>query len=128
VNNLKNKCPFCNLTGSIEIISENKLAFASFDIYAVSPGHCLVITKRHIENFFDTTKEEVEALFSLANETKVILDQRFNPGGYNVGINIGDVAGQTIPHVHIHLIPRYKGDVQNPRGGVRNVIPGKGNY
>lgn len=121
-------CPFCIKKDNLEIIAENKLAFSILDLYAVSCGHCLVITKRHVESFFDASPEEVEALFSLVNETKVILDQRFRPEGYNLGINIGDVAGQTIPHVHVHLIPRYKGDVQNPRGGVRNIIPGKGDY
>lgn len=125
---LPDNCPFCTQNKSVSIIAENVLAFAISDIYAVNQGHCLVITKRHIESFFDATKEEVEALFSLVSEMKVILDQRFEPGGYNIGINVGDVAGQTVSHVHVHLIPRYKGDVQNPRGGVRNIIPGKGDY
>jgi diadenosine tetraphosphate (Ap4A) HIT family hydrolase len=128
MNRVKNPCPFCNQKSSVDIIAENELAFAAFDIYAVSKGHCLVITKRHIESFFEVSKEEVDALFSLVNEAKELLDQRYNPDGYNVGINVATAAGQTIPHVHIHLIPRYDGDVENPRGGVRNVIPGKGDY
>ncbi|WP_346861157.1 HIT family protein [uncultured Draconibacterium sp.] len=121
-------CPFCIERNTREIISENDLVYAAFDIYAVSKGHCLIVTKRHVPNFFDTTPAEIEALFSLVKKVKVILDSKFSPSGYNIGININDEAGQTIPHVHVHIIPRYAGDVENPRGGVRNVIPGKGNY
>ena len=124
----KENCPFCLERNMREIIAENELAYAAFDIYAVSQGHCLIITKRHIESFFEATQEEVQALFSLVTEVKGILEQRYNPDGFNIGINVNDAAGQTVPHVHVHLIPRYKGDVENPRGGVRNVIPGKGNY
>jgi diadenosine tetraphosphate (Ap4A) HIT family hydrolase len=128
MNNKINTCPFCYPQGELKIITQNRLAFASFDVYPVSQGHCLVITKRHIESFFEATQEEIQALFSLVNEVKGKLDQLFKPDGYNIGINVFDAAGQTIPHVHVHLIPRYKGDVENPRGGIRNVIPGKGDY
>lgn len=121
-------CPFCFQKDEIEIIAENEFAFASFDIYPVNPGHVLIVTRRHIQNFFETTSEEKQALFSLLEVAKKIIDERFNPSGYNIGININSVAGQTVPHVHIHLIPRYPGDVENPRGGVRQVIPDKGIY
>lgn len=124
----KEDCPFCVERNSREIISENNLAYATFDIFAVSKGHCLVITKRHISNFFETTSDEIEAIFTLVKEVEIILRSKFNPAGFNIGVNINDAAGQTIPHVHIHIIPRYLGDVENPRGGVRNVIPGKGDY
>jgi diadenosine tetraphosphate (Ap4A) HIT family hydrolase len=124
----KEDCPFCIERNTREIISENNLAYAAFDIFAVSKGHCLVITKRHISNFFETTSDEIEAIFTLVNEVEIILRSKFNPAGFNIGVNINDAAGQTIPHVHIHIIPRYLGDVENPRGGVRNVIPGKGDY
>jgi diadenosine tetraphosphate (Ap4A) HIT family hydrolase len=124
----KEDCPFCIERNTREIISENDLAYAAFDIFAVSKGHCLVITKRHISNFFETTPAEIEALFSLVKEVKPILEHMFAPAGFNIGVNINEVAGQTIPHVHVHVIPRYIGDVKNPRGGVRNVIPGKGDY
>ncbi|WP_320110968.1 HIT family protein [Draconibacterium orientale] len=121
-------CPFCLERNTREIIAENDLAYAAFDIFPVSEGHCLVITKRHVSNFFETTSSEKEALFSLVNELRLVLEKKYNPAGFNIGININEAAGQTVPHVHIHVIPRYSGDVENPRGGVRHVIPGRGNY
>ena len=107
---------------------ENELAYAMFDIFPVSKGHCLIITKRHISNFFEATPEEMGALFSLAKEVKKIIEEKYHPAGFNIGVNVNEVAGQTVPHVHVHIIPRYEGDVANPRGGVRHVIPWKGNY
>ena len=121
-------CPFCLKRNTRTIIAESELAYATFDIFPVSEGHCLVITKRHISNFFETTPEEINELFFLVKKVKSIITAKYRPQGFNVGININEVAGQTVPHVHIHVIPRYEGDVENPRGGVRHVIPGKGNY
>jgi diadenosine tetraphosphate (Ap4A) HIT family hydrolase len=118
-------CPFCRPDG---ILLENDLAYAKPDKYPVNPGHLLIIPKRHIADFFLTTNAEKSALFSLLDEAKHYIDGKYAPAGYNVGINAGVVAGQTIMHVHLHLIPRYHGDMQNPRGGVRGVIPAQQNY
>ena len=113
-----------------EWIASNAESFAVFDRFPVSAGHALVVTRRIASTWFEATAEEQAALMSLVNEVKLILDRRLQPApdGYNVGFNSGDAAGQTVPHVHIHVIPRYRGDVVDPRGGVRHVIPEKGNY
>jgi len=94
----------------------------------VSPGHTVVIPRRHVASFFELTPEEISACMALINEERKLLDEEFKPDGYNIGVNIGPAAGQSIFHVHIHIIPRYKGDVENPQGGVRHVIPSKGHY
>ncbi len=88
----------------------------------------LIIPYRHIESLFDATEKEIKAIFSLLKEAKAYLDGEFKPDGYNVGVNIGKYAGQTVMHLHVHLIPRYKGDIDNPTGGVRGVIPSKMRY
>ena len=113
-----------------EWLSSNDLAFTIFDGFPVSSGHALVVTKRVVETWFDASPEEQAAVMDLVNRTKAILDVRLKPrpDGYNVGFNAGSSAGQTVPHLHVHIIPRYRGDVVDPRGGVRHVIPGKGNY
>jgi len=98
------------------------------DGFPVSPGHSLVIPKRHVLSLFDTSEDERSDLFRLLDAAKHIISQELNPDGYNVGINDGAAAGQTGPHLHIHLIPRYSGDLADPRGGVRWVIPGKADY
>lgn len=121
--------PFLQVPESAWIAS-NALAFAISDAFAVSPGHALVVTRRLVENWFDATPDEQAALMALVNEVRAKLDERLQPppDGYNVGFNSGRAAGQTVPHVHIHVIPRYHGDMADPRGGVRHVIPQKGNY
>ncbi|NLW44820.1 MAG: HIT family protein [Syntrophomonadaceae bacterium] len=119
------ECPFCRPD---EVILENRLAWARFDPFPVNPGHLLVITRRHVTDFFQSTEEERAAINSLLEEAKILLDGRYNPDGYNIGINCGPAAGQTIMHLHIHLIPRYQGDMDDPRGGVRGVIPEKQKY
>ena len=86
------------------------------------------MTKRHINDFFETTIEEKNAIFELMNKAKEIIDKQYNPNGYNIGMNCGIAAGQTVMHMHVHLIPRYYGDVENPRGGIRGVIPKKQSY
>lgn len=121
-------CPFCNLTPKVELICETATAVAFLDGYPVSQGHTLIIPKRHVANYFDLTTNEQNALWLMVNRCKKILTKRYNPDGFNIGINVGETAGQTIFHVHIHLIPRYKGDVDNPKGGVRGVIPNKQKY
>lgn len=109
-------------------IIENDIGFVILDGFPVSEGHCLVIPKRVYADYFESTYEEIMGLQKLVIETKSYLDQNYNPDGYNVGINCGEVSGQTVPHVHIHVIPRYAGDMENPRGGVRGVIPSKQKY
>ena len=94
----------------------------------MSPGHTLVIPNRHIGSFFDLSTEENDALFQLIREQKRVLDAEFAPHAYNIGINDGPAAGQTVAHVHVHLIPRYRGDDADPRGGVRRVLPAKARY
>lgn len=118
-------CPFCTAE---EMLCRNALAYARLDKYPVNPGHVLIIPFRHVASFFDTTPEERQALFGLLDELRARLDGEFHPAGYNIGINVGEAAGQTIMHVHLHLIPRYRGDVEQPRGGVRGVIPARQNY
>ena len=109
-------------------IFENSVGFVIYDKFPVNKGHCLIIPKREYADYFDSTKEEIEGLNKLLFQTKDFIKKKYNPDGFNVGINSGKDAGQTVFHMHIHLIPRYKNDVTNPRGGVRNVIPGKGDY
>lgn len=120
-------CIFCNIPND-RIIADNDLCFAIFDGFPVSEGHTLIIPKRHVADYFDLTCGEIIAMQQMLIEQKLILDARLSPDGYNVGINVNEAAGQTVFHVHMHLIPRYKGDVENPRGGVRGVIPGKQKY
>ena len=125
---MDNNCPFCKAESERDIIASSSLSVAFFDGVPVSPGHALIIPKRHVASFFDLSKEEQLDLFNLADRVKRIVEERYHPDGYNIGINVGEAAGQSIFHVHMHLIPRYQGDVPNPRGGVRGVIPDKQNY
>lgn len=131
-NQIKHKanleCPFCNPDVERELIVESATAYAIYDKFPVNDGHALIIPKKHCANYFDLTFKEQSACIFILNKVKEIVGKRFNPDGFNVGININETAGQTVPHVHIHLIPRYKNDVENPRGGVRGVIPNKQNY
>jgi diadenosine tetraphosphate (Ap4A) HIT family hydrolase len=116
-------CPFCE--GNYSILNETKLSFAIFDNFPVSRGHALVIPKRHVATVWELTGDEYADIFDLVKSIKDIIQNKFSPQGINVGVNCGEAAGQTVFHAHIHVIPRYAGDVPNPRGGVRNVIPGK---
>lgn len=113
-------CPFCSLEKT-EILLENKLAQAFFDKFPVNAGHVLIIPKRHLSNLFEATSEELRSLWALIEEVQVVLNKRFKPDGYNIGINNGAAAEQTIFHAHIHIIPRYQGDVIDPRGGIRKI-------
>ena len=110
------------------MLAETKLSLAFLDDFPVSKGHSLVIPKRHVASFWEMTTEEYADAFSLVRQVKALLQEKFQPDGFNVGVNCGEVAGQSVFHAHIHLIPRYARDVESPRGGVRNIIPGKGNY
>jgi diadenosine tetraphosphate (Ap4A) HIT family hydrolase len=111
-----------------KLLFETATALSFFDNYPVSNGHVLVIPKKVVSNYFDLNFREQSALWFMVNEVKKYLQQQFNPDGFTVGININEAAGQTIPHVHIHIIPRYAGDVKEPKGGIRGVIPSKKNY
>lgn len=125
---MENKnCIFCNLKW-FEIIYENDACVAVYDKYPVNPGHVLVIPKRHIETCFDLKPYEVERMYYAAMKAKEEIEKKFSPDGYNIGFNCGESGGQTINHCHMHIIPRYKGDVENPRGGIRGVIPNKKEY
>jgi diadenosine tetraphosphate (Ap4A) HIT family hydrolase len=110
------------------VVDQGDLTVTSLDGYPVSPGHTLVIPKRHVESVFDVTPAEWSAIKLALDKAKAKLDAEHQPDGYNVGVNVGEHAGQTVMHVHVHLIPRYKGDMDNPRGGVRHIIPNKGYY
>ena len=120
-------CAFCTLP-SARVIDENTTAMVIRDGYPVSPGHTLLIPKRHTGSFFDLSEHERNDLLALLNRAKWLLDAELQPQGYNIGINDGAAAGQTVPHLHLHLIPRFEGDLPDPRGGVRWVIPEKAKY
>lgn len=117
---MNSNCIFCNCNPS-DIIAENRLAFAILDKFPVNEGHTLIIPKRHFANLFEATEEELKAIYGLVNDVKEMLDVQYEPTGYNIGVNVGRDAGQTIMHLHVHVIPRYSGDVENPRGGIRNL-------
>lgn len=114
-------CIFCSLPAT-SIIDENELGFVVRDIFPVNPGHTLIIPKRHVSSYFELNDEEVLALMELLRRAKQRIDDEFKPDDYNIGVNNGPLAGQTVPHVHIHVMPRYRGDVDDIRGGVRNII------
>jgi len=120
-------CPFCTLPQA-RIIDTSSYGLVVRDAFPISPGHTLIIPKRHVGSFFDLSSDEREDLMSLLGTAKANVEAEFKPDGYNIGINDGPVAGQTVPHLHIHLIPRYKGDMPDPRGGVRWIIPDKADY
>jgi diadenosine tetraphosphate (Ap4A) HIT family hydrolase len=120
-------CPFCNMPEE-RILCSNSYAFMVRDGFPISPGHTLIIPKRHIGSFFEMDYNESNAIDSLLCMAKTFIEREFKPDGYNIGINDGPAAGQTVPHLHIHLIPRYNGEVKDPRGGVRWIIPEKADY
>lgn len=115
-------CVFCVRMAEEDLIAENQRSAAFFDAFPVSPGHALIVPRRHEPDFFSLDPEECSALWSLVGSVREFLESRYDPDGYNLGLNAGDAAGQTVPHVHLHVIPRYEGDVDDPRGGVRHVI------
>ncbi len=120
-------CLFCQLRKE-KIIGQCDLTITFLDSYPASPGHALIIPKRHVATYFDITEQEQNAIAKAIQTAKLILDEEFSPDGYNIGVNNGEVAGQSIMHLHVHLIPRYNGDVENPKGGVRWVISNKADY
>lgn len=118
-------CLFCD---SSTAVLRNEHAYVRFDDYPANPGHCLIIPFRHFASFFEATAEERAAIFSIIDQARALVDEQYRPGGYNIGVNVGPIAGQSVPHLHVHLIPRYAGDVENPKGGVRGVIPSRQKY
>jgi diadenosine tetraphosphate (Ap4A) HIT family hydrolase len=120
-------CRFCNLPEQ-RILLEDKYAYVVRDSFPVSPGHTLIILRRHLGTLFETTKEERLSMFELMDQAKRMLDAELHPDAYNIGLNDGAAAGQTIPHLHWHLMPRYKGDRSDPQGGVRWIFPDKARY
>jgi len=124
---MTNPCPFCSLDKN-RIIAESDDTLTFRDGFPVSPGHTLIIPKRHVASFFDITSEERSQLLTALEEAKQVLDRELAPDGFNIGVNNGEAAGQTVMHLHLHLVPRYHGDCEDPRGGIRWVIPGRANY
>ena len=123
-----NPCLFCSIKES-GLTDENTLAYASYDTYPVSEWHCLIIPKRHVKDYFELTNDEVIACNELIKKIKhEIINKDASVKGFNIGTNVGFIAGQSVMHCHIHLIPRREGDVENPQGGVRSVIPLKQHY
>lgn len=125
-----NYCLFCDRNNRDEhtILLENEFCYAKQDKFPVSSGHLLIIPKPHIVSFFELSDEQLVSLYSLLKEAKLLIQTKYYPDGYNIGVNEGEVAGRTVHHLHIHLIPRYQGDITDPRGGIRNVIPDQGNH
>lgn len=121
-------CSFCAPEPGRELLTETATVYALLDAFPVSLGHALVIPKQHVADYFSLSGKVKTACWMVVDRVKWLLDGRYHPAGYNVGINVGAAAGQTVPHAHIHVIPRYAGDVANPAGGVRNVVPGRGDY
>jgi diadenosine tetraphosphate (Ap4A) HIT family hydrolase len=120
-------CPFCSLADE-RIVDRHPLAVVVADAYPVAPGHTLIIPRRHVGSFFELDADEQAAMLELLRRAQQRLRRELGPDGYTIGINDGPAAGQTVPHVHLHLIPRRVGDVSDPRGGVRWVLPGKARY
>ena len=122
---MSSSCIFCR---KLDLIYQANLSFISQDKYPASPGHLLIVPNRHVPNSFDCTKEEIIDLWDTVHLARQIVEENHTPDSYNIGINVSEAAGQSVPHTHIHLIPRYKGDVEDPRGGVRSVIPQNRTY
>ncbi len=122
---METACPFCK---TIDPVLENSLAYAVYDTWPVNEGHLLIIPKRHYPSFFESTQEEIDSILDLIRQGKELLDDVYKPDGYNIGVNVGMASGQTIMHIHVHLIPRFFGDMDDPVGGVRGVIPARQKY
>lgn len=121
-------CPFCLRIAAGDVVDAHELAVAFPDGFPISPGHTLVVPRRHVAALRDLSPDEVAAVIALALEVQTRLDAEYGPDGYNLGINDGAAAGQTVGHVHLHVIPRYAGDISDPRGGIRWLFPAKADY
>jgi diadenosine tetraphosphate (Ap4A) HIT family hydrolase len=122
------QCPLCQRVARGEFLAANPCGVAIPDAFPVSPGHALIVPRRHVADFFDLTAEEQAGLWTLLPLVKRAIDADYRPAAYNIGVNVGVAAGQTVAHVHVHVIPRYPGDVPDPRGGVRWVFPARAAY
>ena len=121
-------CPLCSAAEGRETLYANTHAVAMWDAFPVSPGHALIVSRRHVADLFELSAEEQAAVWALVPAVKAAINAGHEPAGYNVGVNVGTAAGQTIGHVHVHVIPRYEGDARDPRGGVRWVLPERAAY
>lgn len=121
-------CVFCDRLAADNTVAENDLAAAFPDAFPLSPDHCLVVPRRHVADFLALTSEEQGAVWSLVASVRRYIESTWMPDGYNIGINVGEAAGQTVAHAHLHVIPRRHGDVADARGGIRWVIPEKARY
>jgi diadenosine tetraphosphate (Ap4A) HIT family hydrolase len=124
-------CPFCDLEGLDRVFYRDDVIAVLWDGYAISPGHALIVPRRHVADWFDATPDEQAAILRGLDLARAAVHERYRdpaPDGFNIGINVGAAAGQTVFHLHVHLIPRYAGDVADPRGGVRHIIPAKARY
>ena len=121
------RCPFCRPDRG-RVFHESELVLGLWDGYPISPGHALLVPRRHIDTWFDASANERLGLFQGIDTARAAIRERHRPDGFNVGMNIGAAAGQTVPHLHLHVIPRYAGDVEDPRGGVRWVVPERAAY
>jgi diadenosine tetraphosphate (Ap4A) HIT family hydrolase len=128
VDESESGCPFCRRLREGDFLAESEVAAAFFDAFPLSPGHALIVPRRHESNLFALTIEEHDAMWRLLRPLRATIEQRHHPQGYNVGVNVGVAGGQTVGHVHLHCIPRYAGDVDDPRGGIRWIIPAKARY
>jgi diadenosine tetraphosphate (Ap4A) HIT family hydrolase len=122
------ECPLCDRIEHRDHLAANAFAVAFLDAFPLNPGHTLVVPRRHIPGLFELSNEELAALWALLPVAKQVIDAEYAPRAYNVGVNVGTAAGKTVAHVHVHLIPRFAGDVPDPRGGVRWVIPNRAAY
>lgn len=118
----RSTCPFCEPDAEL-VFFQDELVVALWDRYPSSPGHALLIPRRHVADWFDATSEEQGRLMATTRIAKQFIESEHGPDGFNLGINVGPAAGQTVGHLHLHVIPRYKGDVTDPRGGIRWVLP-----
>jgi len=125
---MESGCPFCDRTASSEPLAANEHASAFPDGFPVSEGHTLVVPRRHVCSLWDLTPDELHAVWALVGEVRALLTSKHSPDGFNVGVNDGAAAGQTVDHAHVHIIPRYSGDVPDPRGGMRWVLPDRARY
>ena len=121
-------CVFCERVASNTVVADNNLAAAFPDAFPISPGHTLIAPRRHEADFFNLSEIEQAAVWSLIDPVRHHIESTHHPDAYNIGINAGEAAGQTVPHAHLHVIPWYKGDVQDPRGGIRWIVPTRARY
>ena len=121
------RCPFC-VFDHARVLHESPLALVLIDAFPVSPGHVLIVPRRHVGSWFDASDDERREMLARLDDARNTIRRLHGPAGFNIGVNDGAAAGQTVPHLHIHLIPRYPGDVADPRGGIRWVLPNRANY